>query len=47
MGKGSKWRDTDYKKYYDNWEVIKKEKPSSKEEKNCTIKKGKKTYTYK
>lgn len=47
MGKGSKWRETDYKKYYSNWELIKKNKKTKELKEECTIKKGKKTYTYK
>ena len=48
MGKGSKWRETDYKKYYENWEKIKPVKSSNTEEKSQPIKKnGKTTYNYK
>jgi hypothetical protein len=47
MGKGSKWRETDYKKYYSNWESIKKKKDNKDTFKEVTVKKGKKTYTYK
>ena len=46
MGKGSKWRETDFKKYFDNWEKIKKDKDSE-EEIKVVDKKGKKTYIYK
>lgn len=45
MGKGSKWRATDYKKYFNNWEKIKKTEPQ-KNENTITIKNGKKTYKY-
>jgi len=48
MGKGSKWRETDFKKYFDNytWEKNKKNE-DSKEEIKVVDKKGKKTYIYK
>ena len=49
MGKGSKWRETDFNKYYSNWEKIKTNskdnvKPDYKE---VTKKNGKSTYKYK
>ena len=48
MGKGSKWRETDYKKYFDNWEKIEKKDKKEKEIiKSKTTKKGKTTYVYK
>lgn len=47
MGKGSKWRETDFKKYFDNWEKIKKSKNNKEEEIKVVDKKGKKTYIYK
>lgn len=44
MGKGDKWRKTDYKNYFSNFDNIKfkKKKDSQKEEK----KKNKTTYKY-
>jgi len=50
MGKGSKWRETDYKKYYENWENIKSVKPGDKSNKKnieVVIKNRKTTYKYK
>lgn len=43
MGKGSKWRKTDFKKYFENWKNIKKSKTNSHKEE---VKKDSKT-TYK
>ena len=47
MGKGSKWRETDYKKYYENWEKIKLSKNKVSEGVEVVKKKGKTTYKYK
>lgn len=44
MGKGSKWRNTDFKKYFDNFDKIKKSKKIEHKEK--TEKNGKTTYKY-
>ena len=44
MGKGSKWRETDFKKYYENWSSIKKSK--TKKHKEEIKSKGKTTYKY-
>jgi len=47
MGKGSKWRETDYKKYYENWEKIKSSKENNTVKEQITKKNGKTTYNYK
>jgi hypothetical protein len=44
MGKGSKWRKTDFKKYFDNFDKIKKKKSSAK--KGVTVSQSKITYKY-
>ena len=44
MGKGSRWRKTDFKKYFINWEKIKKTNAIIYKEK--TNKNGKTTYKY-
>jgi len=46
MSKGDKWRKTDYKKFFDNFNQIKFKKP--KDSSKSEIKKqGKTTYKYK
>jgi hypothetical protein len=44
MGKGSKWRETNFKKYFDNWKDIKKSK--KKLHKEQVKSKNKTTYKY-
>jgi hypothetical protein len=44
MGKGSKWRKTDFSKYFENWNTIKKTK--NKRHKEEIKKQGKTTYKY-
>jgi hypothetical protein len=44
MGKGSKWRNTDFKKFFHNFDQIKKNKKTQHKEK--TEKNGKTTYRY-
>lgn len=44
MGKGSQWRKTDYKKFFDNFDGIKKSKQSS--AKQVIRTKSKTTYKY-
>lgn len=45
MSKGSKWRKTDFKKYFENWTGI-KNKSKSKTHKEEIKKTGKTTYKY-
>jgi len=44
MGKGSKWRKTDFKKYFENWNSIKKSKKIN--DKEGVKKNGKTTFKY-
>lgn len=44
MGKGSKWRETDFKKYFENWNNIKKSKKSISKE--SVKKNGRTTFKY-
>jgi hypothetical protein len=44
MGKGSRWRKTDYKKYFENWDNIKKSKREKAKEEVKT--KSKTIYKY-
>jgi len=44
MSKGSKWRKTDYKRYFENWESIKPSKKKNYKEK--IENKGKTTFKY-
>jgi hypothetical protein len=44
MGKGSSWRKTDFKKYFENWKDIKKSKTSKVKEEIKT--KSKTTFKY-
>lgn len=44
MGKGSKWRNTDFKKYFKNWNGIKPSK--TKNHKEEIKKENKTTYKY-
>lgn len=45
MGKGSRWRKTDFKKYFENWKGIKKNS-NSQTYKDKVQKLGKTTYKY-
>lgn len=46
MGKGSKWRKTDYRSFFDNFDNIKFKKKKSDDSKNTIVKKNKTTYKY-
>ena len=45
MGKGSKWRKTDFKKYFENWSNISR-KSDKIHYKKKQVKQGKTTYNY-
>jgi hypothetical protein len=46
-GKGDKWRKTDYKKFYENADEIKKKDPKNSKMKKITLKGGRVRYVLK